>query len=272
MRQKLSTKEIISRSKNIKDPSHVNWVSLVSDLISAYLETHAESIKAAMTDNAKKAADALAQALTVEIKEYVLEHMPVPKDGKTPTNKELLELMKPLIPKIKDGKTPTNKELLELMKPLIPEVRDGVDADEKAVAKRVLKNMKVKDIKPEEIAKRLNQTKESIDISVIRGFPQLLKELREAIRDKKRKESGGGRVGGGGDIVYTADLSGQTDGIKFTFTVPKHRKAQFVMGSDFPSFLFENNGFTVNAGRTQVTLTTANAPSAGSQLGFQYVV
>jgi len=85
--------------------------------------------------------------------------------------------------------------------------------------------------------------------------------------EKKGKKGGGG----GGDIVFVEDLSAQTDGARLTFTVPYHRKALVVMGSDFPSVLFPNNGFTDDS-PTQITLTVTNAPSAGSQLGFQYVV
>lgn len=49
-------------------------------------------------------------------------------DGHTPTDQELLDLIKPLIPEIKqpkDGKTPTETELLALIRPLIPKVKDG---------------------------------------------------------------------------------------------------------------------------------------------------
>lgn len=47
------------------------------------------------------------------------------RDGKTPKEKELLDLIMPLIPDVKDGHTPTADELNELIKPLIPQVKDG---------------------------------------------------------------------------------------------------------------------------------------------------
>lgn len=47
------------------------------------------------------------------------------EDGHTPTNEELLALIKPLIPQIKDGATPTKQELLALIRPLIPVVENG---------------------------------------------------------------------------------------------------------------------------------------------------
>jgi hypothetical protein len=48
-------------------------------------------------------------------------------DGHTPTDDELLALIKPLIVKPKDGKTPTKAELRELIKPLIPAPKNGKD-------------------------------------------------------------------------------------------------------------------------------------------------
>lgn len=65
------------------------------------------------------------------------------------------------------------------------------------------------------------------------------------------------------------DLSSQTNGTLKTFTVPKSVSSIIHM-SDFPYVLFEGNGYTFNAQRTQITLTVQNAPTQGSQLGFQY--
>lgn len=73
-----------------------------------------------------------------------------------------------------------------------------------------------------------------------------------------------------GDTIYIADLSTQTNGVTKTFTITQYRRAIAVMGSDFPSILFPNNGFTVVQGT--LTLTTDIAPSSGSQLGFMYVL
>lgn len=77
---------------------------------------------------------------------------------------------------------------------------------------------------------------------------------------------------GGGDIVNVLDLSTSTDGSTKTFTVPYHNKALMVIGSDFPSVLFVNNGFTVASSKLSITLTPENAPSTGSQLAFQYTL
>jgi hypothetical protein len=87
---------------------------------------------------------------------------------------------------------------------------------------------------------------------------------------KASTKSTGGH--GGGDINETYDLSSQTNGVTKVFTVPVHRKSFFVLCSDFPSVLMLNNGYTVNAAKTQITLTVGNAPSNGAQLLLFYAV
>ena len=77
---------------------------------------------------------------------------------------------------------------------------------------------------------------------------------------------------GGGDIINITDLSTSTDGSTKTFTIPFHNKAIMVVGSDFPSVLFQNNGFTVASSKLSITLTPENAPSTGSQLAFLYTL
>ena len=59
------------------------------------------------------------------------------------------------------------------------------------------------------------------------------------------------------------------NGSNKTFTVPKS-VASILHCSDFPHVLYEGAGFTINATRTQIVLTTDNAPSEGSQLIYQY--
>ena len=60
-----------------------------------------------------------------ELIELIRPLIPEVSDGHTPTNEELRALIKPLIPKVKDGKSPTKAQLLKLIQPLIPKVRDG---------------------------------------------------------------------------------------------------------------------------------------------------
>lgn len=87
-----------------------------------------------------------------EVSALILSLVPSLKgeDGKTPTNKELLALIKPLIPKkADDGKTPTKKELTDLIKALLPsdqykeltkqikDMRDGLEKDQEKKKKTV---------------------------------------------------------------------------------------------------------------------------------------
>lgn len=50
---------------------------------------------------------------------------PLPKDGKTPTTQELVDLIEPLIPAPLQGEKPSVEELTSIIKPLIPKVVDG---------------------------------------------------------------------------------------------------------------------------------------------------
>lgn len=109
----------------------------------------------------------------------------------------------------------------------------------------------------------LLQGDERLDKKAIRGLDEEFKRIEGKIPTIMGGNGGSGR----GVMFY--DLSSQTTGSLKIFTVPKGKNA-IILGQDFPSVLMEGNGFTLNATRTQATLTTANAPSSGSQLLFQY--
>ncbi len=174
------------------------------------------------------------------------------------------------------GKTPTKAELKQLIKEVLPKpVKSSVKLQAPVSEERIVEL--IKSLAPTTstpVAPAEPVEEEVIAVQDVTGLADELERLRKDIaevRRMKKKEKGGGS-GGGGDIIKLADLSGQTDGARLTFTVPKSRKAIMVVGSDFPSVLFEGNGFTLNGARTSLTLQVANAPSLGSQLGFQYVV
>ncbi len=140
---------------------------------------------------------------------------PPAKDGHTPTDKELLALIKPLIPKVKDGATPTKEELVELIKPLIPAPipgKDGADGH-------------IKDLAPQEVRDLLEllQGEERLDVEYIRGVEALIERISKRIAEREAKKnksettiitggSGGATSTGAaawGDITGT--LSAQTD-------------------------------------------------------------
>ena len=83
------------------------------------------------TEESKNPLEELAEFLNIDQEELFTMLKGV--DGKTPTEDELIALIKPLIPQVsngldgKDGLKPTNKELLALIKPLIPKVQNGID-------------------------------------------------------------------------------------------------------------------------------------------------
>lgn len=112
-----------------------------------------------------------------------------------------------------------------------------------------------------------------IDEATIGYLQDEIKRLNDKVEESEKKLSerisskqGGFRAS---NATRFYDLSSQADGVTKVFTVPKGISA-IVICSDFPTILMEGNGFTLNATRTQLTLTVENAPSTGSQLLYQY--
>lgn len=105
------------------------------------------------------------------------------KDGSTPTMKELMALIEPLIPPPVKGDAPTREELVSLIVPLIPPAVKGDPG---------------KDGSPDtgpQIAEKLNTTEDSVNLSVIRG-------LRAALDNLSRRGGGGKGGGGTGNVVH----------------------------------------------------------------------
>lgn len=177
------------------------------------------------------------------------------------------------------GKTPTESELLKLIEPLIPEAPDtsivAIEASKMALESILPTIPKIDDFKKE--IPKINEIRDGLEnLPEDEKLPiEAIKDLRKELDELKKKIGGirvGGTVGGSSSkgTVKFLDLSSLTDGVTNTFSVPKSVSA-IIIGSDFPSILMENNGFTLNPTRTQVTLTTANPPSQGSQFLYQYV-
>jgi len=124
--------------------------------------------------------------------------------GRTPTEKEILALIEPLVPKIENGKTPTKKELLDIIEPLIPTL-DTQEIVTKATERAVLATKKlipdIKDIEQnlpqlgEEIRDGLEllEKNERLDISAIKGLDDY-DEISGLARQPKSENiySGGG--------------------------------------------------------------------------------
>ncbi len=116
---------------------------------------------------------------------------------------------------------------------------------------------------PQEIVEKIESLTGAarLDARAIKGLDEVEARLNSRITAAATPRSNNG--------VKFYDLSSQTNGSTKIFTVPKGL-AGVIIGSDFPTILMENNGFTLNKTRTQLTLTFATAPSAGSQLLYQY--
>jgi len=97
--------------------------------------------------------------------------------GDTPTDEELIALIRPLIPEPIEGHTPTDEELIDLIRPLIPEPSKAPTKKDlipliKSLIPDPVEGEPGKDgteIKAEQIAEKLNTLKEAIDASVIKG-------------------------------------------------------------------------------------------------------
>jgi hypothetical protein len=208
---------------------------------------------------------------------------PIPRDGHTPTERELLALIKPLIPEVKDGKTPIagvdfevpdeNKiieKTTEKVLSQIPIPEPGKDAvvDEKKIVKAILKLL------PEVLPPQQQHSTEDIVKQVTK---QVKEDLIEEDRKFKRKMGpmmGGGTLantqyqagtgiaitgntisasgGGTGYIVETP--SGTIDGSNLVFTVTA---IPVYVVTDLGTF-FENFGYT----RSGLTITMAAPPTA----------
>lgn len=118
----------------------------------------------------------------------------------------------------------------------------------------------------EQIINKINEDESEVKIKreKVEGLDEEFKKVNKSISSIPR--------GGGGRASHATKFFKLTpDGTTKTFSVPKSVSSIILM-SDFPHVLFEGsaNGFTINASRTSITLTTDNAPSVASQLLYQY--
>lgn len=91
------------------------------------------------------------------------------EDGKTPTESELLALIRPLVDSLEQRVIPTDTRLKKLIRPLIPEVRDGVDGENG------------QDGSPdtaEQVRDKLEslEGENRLDASAIKNLPKIIKE------------------------------------------------------------------------------------------------
>lgn len=190
----------------------------------------------------------------------ILEHVKSLKgkdgeDGKTPTQSELLSLIRPLIPDIGtmiEQRMPSKEEILRLIKPFIPKVKDGKTPsieEVKAIIETLLpdfeeiKNELLSKIPPiEDIENRLPILGERIrdSLELLQGEERLKREAIDGLDDYEEvsrlaripKEGGGGSTarnfyqlfdtpetysGEGGKFVV---VKGDETGLEFTDVTP----------------------------------------------------
>ena len=137
--------------------------------------------------------------------------------------------------------------------------KDGKDADVTKIISEVLKQI------PPDVEETPEQLAEKLDsIDYLKGLQDLEKRMGARIDSLPR---GGARSS---HSTRFTDLSTKTNGVLKVFAVPEGLSG-VLFSSDFPTVMMEGNGFTLNSTRTQLTMTTVNAPSSGSQLIYQSV-
>jgi len=181
--------------------------------------------------------------------------------GDSPTDEELLALIKPLIPKPikgKDGKTPTAEEILEIIRPLIPEVKDGATPTEEEL-KNLIKKVIPEEETPEETRDKLQTLKEGerLHIKYIDGVKDTLKLLKEDF--SKIFVGQGGNIG---NKIKIYDLSDSLDGSTKTFNIPANTTIVTIQSSSFPNAFRPTTDYT----NTMTTITFTNEIEAGTVL------
>ena len=139
---------------------------------------------------------------------------------------------------------------------------DGADADEQRIVSEVLAQIPENKIESTEIRDTLESLTgdERLDVKAIKGLENI--ETRLSTVESRRIP-----VPRSNNSTKFFQLT--PDGSTKIFSVPKGLSG-IVIGSDFPTVLMENAGFTINATRTQITLTVTTAPTSGSQLLYMY--
>lgn len=145
--------------------------------------------------------------------------------------------------------------------------KDGIGGEKGKDGKDGEKGKDGIEIEGKEIVNKVNdlpiQPDKQIDAKHIKNLPE------SKLTGKQRK--GLKRLGGGGDIVYTEDLTSQTNGSTKTFTVPEHRKVILVLCPDAPTIYRPITDFTTSG--KVLTLTSAvDSPLSQQTLLFVYVV
>lgn len=173
-------------------------------------------------------------------------------DGHTPSKEELVSLIRPLIPQVQDGETPTKEQLIALIKPLIPKPVHGKPGISPPI-EDILTEFRKRPINYAEIANAPDLT----------DLPKLIEFLK---RGGFRGGEGSSTSAGGGFTQLAATET--PNGVLTVFT--------FASATTQPSFVLSDNvwykattkagtvNWTWNAGAKQATLTIPPTDDIGA--------
>ncbi len=190
-----------------------------------------------------------------ELLTYIKNYLP--RDGRTPTNVELMNLIRPLIPVVKDGKTPSKSELLALIRPVVTALTNPERIWPESRLQALMKPLVAAIIqdRPEQIASKLNTLNAAIDQKVIRGLEDAFARINKSIANVSRiKSSSSGKSGGGmGNVLHESfNTSSATTTITTSSRIAGGGNALWLYYQG--QQLFKGTDFTVGANQRTITL------------------
>lgn len=193
-------------------------------------------------------------------------------EGHTPTDKELLSLIEPLIPEpVKgdrgDSYILTKKDKYEIAQaievPIVEKIIEKTEIREPIVTNEIREIAKYET--SEQIREKLENLKgdERLDKSAIKGLEDEIKNLKELLAKRSTRLFGGARKS-----VYTKayDLTSLVDGSTKAFTLPFDTiNVTAVFGTQFPLIFAPTTDWTFS-GRTLTLTDAVGAPQSGQTL------
>ena len=106
---------------------------------------------------------------------------------------------------------------------------------------------------------------EDLEIEDIKGLKKKIKSLELRLRETR-----GNRLGGGGDIIKSHNLTSETDGSTKVFTIPENRNVIGVFSTQFPGIFDPDKDWTIS-GRTLTLTDEVGPPQTGQTLWVLYI-
>lgn len=183
------------------------------------------------------------------------------EDGHTPTDEELISLIKPLIPDPIKGDKPSNEEILALIRPLIPQIKDGVTPSREELIALITPLIPAaipgKDGSPDtagNIRDKLETLYDNdrLDATAIKGLAETIKSLMP--EQEPRPIFGPGKT-----KIVKVDLSSLLDGSTKTFFLGTHYGIVDVNSSSAPFGAFREGTDYNESGKNIVFTSNVDA-------------